>query len=82
MNNQDNCQVQVRVTSSIKISMRLDIQVSDFYKNTGTTNFIDNIAAFLNIDPGRIRIVGVRTGSVIVDYFIAAQAMLEESQNQ
>lgn len=62
--------------------MRLDIPVSDFFRNTGTTNFIDNIAAFLNIDPGRIKIVGVRTGSTIIDYFITALAQADPVENQ
>jgi len=40
--------------------------VANFYKNTPQSNFISNIAAFLNIDPGRLRIVGIRSGSSIV----------------
>jgi hypothetical protein len=34
------------------------------------TTFITNICAFLGIDTGRLKIVGVRSGSTIVDYTI------------
>ena len=48
----------------------MSIPVADFYTNNGVTTFITNICAFLGIDTGRLKIVGVRSGSTIVDYTI------------
>lgn len=42
----------------------------DFYNNNGPTTFITNICAFLNIDPGRLKIVGIKNGSIIVQSII------------
>lgn len=42
----------------------------DFYNNNGPTTFITNICAFLNIDPGRLKIVGIKNGSIIVESII------------
>ncbi len=52
----------------------MSIPVFDFYNNNGPTTFITNICAFLNIDPGRLKIVGVRNGSIIVESFINVPA--------
>ena len=70
LNGKENCQVRVRLSNFIKLSARLSIPVMDFYNNNGPTTFITNICAFLNIDPGRLKIVGVRNGSIIVEAFI------------
>jgi hypothetical protein len=48
------------------ISVRVNIPFFDFYKNK-ETSFISNIAAFLNIDPGRLKILGLREGSTIIN---------------
>ena len=50
--------------------MSLSVSVNDFYSNNGTTTFISNICAFLRIDPGRLKIVSVRTGSVNIMVYI------------
>jgi len=50
--------------------MRLDVSVDDFYSNNMASTFVDNIAAFLGIPMDRIRIVGVRAGSAIVDFTV------------
>jgi hypothetical protein len=50
--------------------MRMESTVEDFYKNTGEALFIDKISAFLGIETSRMRIVNVRAGSVIVDFYV------------
>ena len=55
-----NCQVHIEKTSFLQLSVRLEISVWDFYNSNGPTSFIDNICAFLGIDTGRMKIVGVR----------------------
>lgn len=65
-----NCQVRVRLSSFIQLSARIDIPIADFYNNNGATSFITNICAFLGIDTGRMKIVGVKEGSVVLTSFI------------
>lgn len=62
--------MRVRLSSFVKISARLSIPVLDFFNNNGVTSFITNICAFLGIDTGRLKIVGVRNGSAIVDGYL------------
>lgn len=50
--------------------MRLDIGVADFYKNIGVSTFIDNMAGLLGVHPSQLKVVGVREGSTIVDWYV------------
>ena len=62
----DDCQVKVKLTSYVQITTRIETTINDFYEQ----DFIDNIVAFLGIDPGRLKIVSVSEGSVIVKFVI------------
>lgn len=75
VNGQSNCQVRVRLSSFIQLSARIDIPFADFYSNNGVTSFITNICAFLGIDTGRMKVVGVREGSTILDVLIQTIAV-------
>ena len=46
------------------------MKIDDFYANDGESNFIDRMAASLNIPQSRIRIVGVYTGSIVIESHI------------
>jgi hypothetical protein len=49
------------------------MSITDFYNNDGQTQFINRMAALLQItDYSRIKIVGVYAGSVIISTFIDA----------
>lgn len=50
--------------------MRFNVTVEEFYSNSGIASFIDKIAAFLNVDPANIRIVNIKKGSTIIDFFV------------
>lgn len=63
LNGVNSCQVRVKLSSYIQVTARLTVSVSNFYSNNGPTTFLTNICAFLGIDPGRIKIVSVRSGS-------------------
>ena len=52
----ENCQVTLRLTSYIKLTARIETTISEFYEE----EYINNICAFLGIDPGRMKIVSVR----------------------
>ena len=54
----------------MQLSVSLSVSINDFYSNNGTTTFVSNICAFLGIDPGRLKIVSVRTGSLAVTLYI------------
>lgn len=53
--------------------MRLDIHVVDFYKNIGITTFIDNMAGLLGVHPSKIKVVGIREGSTIIDWYVEGE---------
>ena len=65
-----NCTVRVTLTSSVQVTARLSVEVSTFYENNGAVKFLDLISAFLNIPTNRLKIVGVYSGSTIVDFII------------
>ena len=44
--------------------------LEDFYAKGGTTTFVDRLAASLGIHASTIKVVGVYTGSLVVDYNI------------
>ena len=67
VNGKENCQVQIRLSNHLRLTARLEIPISDFYNNDGATTFLTNICAFLGIDTGRMKIVGIREGSTIVE---------------
>ena len=46
--------------------------MDQFYSDGGTTTFVDRLAASLGIHASTIKIVGVYTGSLIVDYVVHA----------
>ena len=77
-NNQD-CKLKVRTVNSVKVSLRMDSTIEDFYSNDGEALFVDKIAAFLNIDASRIRIVNVLKGSVIVNFDVVENKNLTNS---
>lgn len=66
VNGVNNCSVRVRLSNFVQLSARININVRDFYNNNGPTTFITNICAFLGIDTGRLKIVGVYEGSAVV----------------
>lgn len=65
-----NCKVRVTLTSSVQVTARLSVNIDDFYGSNGITTFLDQMTAFLNIPTNRLKIVGVYSGSTIVDAVI------------
>ena len=70
VNNKPDCLVKVIKTDSVRVEMRLDLPVKEFYSNIGTSLFRDRLADILKIPTHRLRIVGIRKGSTIVDFNI------------
>ena len=67
------CFVHVKLVNSLKLSTRLNIDPETFYETDGVTTFLDRMAALLEINVDRIRIVGIRKGSTIVDVEISQE---------
>lgn len=65
-----NCQVRLSVTNNVQISARIQTTLPEFFANGGVTKFVDRMCAYLNITTDRLKVVGVYTGSAVVDYVI------------
>jgi hypothetical protein len=70
VNRNPNCIVRVRYIDAVKVNMRLTTTLEEFYQNNGVASFIDKLTSFLGIETSRLKIVNIRRGSVIVDFFI------------
>ena len=79
LNSQSDCILKVRTIDSIRITMHLETTVEDFYKNNAQATFFDKIRAFLGLDMARIRIAGIRSGSVILIFDIVEELNLTNS---
>eukprot|EP01065_Artemidia_motanka_P053535 TRINITY_DN9958_c0_g1_i4.p1 TRINITY_DN9958_c0_g1~~TRINITY_DN9958_c0_g1_i4.p1 ORF type:complete len:3881 (+),score=1049.38 TRINITY_DN9958_c0_g1_i4:67-11709(+) len=56
----------------VRVAMRLDLTIEEFYDETTTEQFGRNIAMMLGIPQSRIRIVDVQAGSVVLNVEIDA----------
>jgi hypothetical protein len=74
VNRNPNCMVRVRYIDSVKVNMRLTTTLEEFYQNNGVASFIDKMTSFLGIETSRMKIVNIRRGSVIIDFFIDSAA--------
>ena len=79
------CVLVLESGSAVKLSVRLDVTLEDYLGQDGLSLFVDRIAETLGIHVSRIRIVGVRLGSVRVDCFIEQSddaALSEEEKSE
>jgi hypothetical protein len=60
------CTVLVRPRDAIMASVRLSWTLEEFFANDGVTTFVQRLAAALGIDPSRVKVVSIYTGSVNV----------------
>ena len=67
--------------NSIQLTMEINTTEEEFFADNGQTNFIDRLAAVLNIPTYRIRVASVRYGSIILDMFIDRDESLQASGN-
>ena len=76
-----NCNVTVKLVNSLRLSTRLNIDPADFFSSDLATTFLDRMAALLEIDIDRIRIVDVRQGSTIVETAIDSENDADADRN-
>jgi hypothetical protein len=56
---------RLTMTNNVKLSIKMDMKVKDFFEMDGKTKLIDRICALLDIrDRSRVKVVGVFKGSV------------------
>lgn len=46
------------------------VTIDSFFNNGGVATFIDKMCAYLNITTDRMKVVGVTSGSTVVDYYV------------
>ena len=70
VNGKNNCQVRVTLASYVQLTIRLSTDIATFYSNDGEFSVLSKIIALLGIDPSQVKVVGVRSGSVILDFAV------------
>ena len=69
----DKCLIKISLADSIQLTTHFAMNASDFMTDSVMANYTGNLAALLGIsDQSRIKIVGVHTGSTIVETVIEA----------
>ena len=63
-----DCNVTIELTDSIQTAVRLNWTMNEFFRDGGTTKFVDRVAASLGIKVANIKVVSVYQGSVVVDF--------------
>lgn len=66
----EDCELLIKLVEIVQVNSKLEMDFIEFFATDGPTNFIDNMAAFLNIDPSKIKIAKITEGSVIIDFVI------------
>lgn len=66
-----SCLVRITLTDSIQLTTHFVMNASQFFTASVYSNFINNLCALLDIkDASRVKVVGVFTGSTIIQAFI------------
>ena len=78
----DNCKITVEYANSLQLSTRLNIDPKTFWDSGGVADFKQKLMALLEIPAERIRIVGIRRGSTIVDTVILSKKNVEEERTE
>lgn len=76
--NDPDCIVSLRQVDSIQLNTRIQTTVAEFMKADGPTAFVNSLAAVLGLDTSQIKIVGIREGSVVLNYYIQSQVVKDD----
>lgn len=66
----NECELLVKLVDVVLVNTKLEMDFDTFFATDGPTNFIDNMAVFLGIDPSKIKIAKITQGSVIIDFVV------------
>ena len=73
--------IYLDIIDSIQLQTRLSVTSEEFWANSGPTDWIDRMAAVLNIQPYRVRVVDVYEGSVWVAGYIGPDDSLADTSD-
>jgi hypothetical protein len=77
-----NCFVKLELVETIQLTTHFAMTPDQFFQNTVMSNYIDNLCALLSItDTSRVKIVGVYTGSTIVQAMILPASNLTDNSS-
>merc|ERR1719456_346462 len=65
------CSIKLEQVETLKLMCKIDMSFEDFFKTDGHITFVNKMAAFLNINPTKIKIVKIMPGSVVLDLAIS-----------
>ena len=78
-----DCTITIKPSNApIVGKVRMNWNMDDFWKEGGTTAFVDRVASVLGIDSSRIYTIQQYKGSVIVEFAISAPHLSSDSQSQ
>jgi hypothetical protein len=77
-----NCKVTVEYANALQLNTRLNIDPETFWESGGVADFKQQLMALLEIPEERIRIVGIRRGSTIVEAVILSKKNVEEERTE
>ena len=76
------CNLELKTQDSIQLGLRMDMNINDFYNSNAQMDFIDKIAMQLGIERDRIKIVGIREGSVVINFEIEPNPSMNDLTTQ
>jgi hypothetical protein len=66
-----NCMIDLALTDTIQLTTHFAMSASDFFTNNVLSSFISNLCSLIGItDTSRVKVVGVISGSIIVQTVI------------
>jgi len=68
------CELEIRPRNAIMTKVKMEWSMEKFFEAGGTTAFVDRLSASLGIHASTIKVVGVSSGSVDVEYEITPTA--------
>eukprot|EP01016_Furgasonia_blochmanni_P030603 TRINITY_DN3178_c0_g3_i6.p1 TRINITY_DN3178_c0_g3~~TRINITY_DN3178_c0_g3_i6.p1 ORF type:complete len:1090 (-),score=393.49 TRINITY_DN3178_c0_g3_i6:117-3386(-) len=70
LNGDSHCDIIVEQIPSVQVSLKLAVSVDDFFKNTDQAQYVDKLAALLEIPTDKLKIVQIRRDSNTIDLSI------------
>ena len=68
--------------NSLQLDLRMDMDINEFYNSNGESDFLTRVALQLGISQDRIKIVGIREGSVVINFEIGPDPAIGDSSQQ
>lgn len=76
------CRIKLEQVETLKLMTKIDLSFDEFFESDGHITFINKMAAFLNIEPTRIKIVSIIPGSTVVTTKITNEEDNEETEDK